>query len=138
MKNHNVFVYGTLRCKPGQTENKLGMTSTGQFLFVQGSLYELSWFPGVKLDNGNSEPGTHGSVYCEVLSVDDHELRRLDYYEGCYMDDPSVSLFTRRLINVDGIEGWIYEFNGSVHNKTRIITGDWFEPEPEPLQMEIA
>ena len=122
-RKHNVFVYGTLRCKPGQTKNKLGMTSTGQFLFVQGSLYGLGWFPGVKLDDP-------GSVYCEVLSVSDQELQRLDYYEGCYIDDPSVSLFTRRLINVDGTEGWIYEFNGSVHNKTRIITGDWFEPEP--------
>jgi gamma-glutamylcyclotransferase (GGCT)/AIG2-like uncharacterized protein YtfP len=111
-------------------KNKLGMSSTGTFCHVQGSLYEINWFPGIKLDKGNSQPGTHGSVYCEILSVDDQELKRLDYYEGCYPNNPDTSLFSRHLINVDGVEGWIYEYNGSVENKKRIVTGDFFEPLP--------
>jgi len=108
-KMNKVYVYGTLR--PGKTTNVVQ---------IPGILYKLGWFPGVKLDL-EAESGSF--VTCEVVEVDDEELKRLDVYEGYHMDCLDNSLFIRTPI----LDGFIYEFNGRVEPHDIIESGDWLE-----------
>lgn len=106
---HKIYVYGTLR--PG----------TGETVDVPGLLYDLGWFPGAQslLDYG---PDYDGPTFkCEVIEVDDKELRRLDYYEGYNPDNPYASLYVRKPY----LDGYIYIYNGSFGGRTRIESGDW-------------
>lgn len=116
---YKVFVYGSLRPPEGKLINKLGMTTTGEQIRVQGFLYELSWFPGIKLDPEG------GSILCDILEVNDEELAYLDYYEGYYPEHPQDSLFVRHRVNVAGHDGYIYEYNGNPNPSKKILTGDW-------------
>lgn len=100
---HRVFVYGTLRP---------GFTDTVQ---VPGKLFDLGWYPGIQLtDEGPT-------VTCEVITVDDAGLERLDRYEGYSKESPETSLYLRKKY----FDGYIYEYNGSFENKHLIESGDW-------------
>lgn len=101
---HKVYVYGTLR--PGNTET----------CEINGQLFNLGHFPGIKI-------GMKGKVTCEVITVDDQELSRLDSYEGYHPDHLDSSLYIRRPFK----DGFIYEYNGSVKRMPRIESGDWFK-----------
>lgn len=101
-----VYVYGSLRqgppCKVYQ---------------VPGHLYDCGSFPGVR----RLLPHVEQFVLCERIVVDDDRLIALDRYEGYKPDDPKHSLFKRERL----YDGWIYVWNGTLADKTRVISGDW-------------
>lgn len=101
-----LYVYGTLR--PGDTEP----------VKVPGVLYDIGWFPGIKL-YGDEEDNSY--VVCEKIEVKDWDA--VDRYEGCFPDDPASSLYIRRPY----LDGFIYEFNHTVHDHKMIPSGDWLE-----------
>lgn len=109
---HTVFTYGTLR------------PPVANPLQVVGSMYNLGWYPGVRLDGHNSR-----TFIVEPIEVDDDDLLRLDYYEGYDEDHPETSLYLRKeVLTVDGTKGWIYEYNTPDLDPVRLIqSGDWFE-----------
>lgn len=98
-----VYAYGTLR--PGLNHH---------VVLVKGELYDLGWFPGIKL-------GGADDVVCERIEVQD--LGHVDRYEGYYESDPGQSLYIRRPF----LDGWIYEFNGKTNPIKRIMSGDWLD-----------
>ena len=97
-----IYVYGTLR--PGNSE----------IVKVKGNLYDLGWFPGIKL-GGNNE------VVCERIEVED--LAAVDRYEGYFPDDLDASLYIRRPF----LDGYIYEFARDVNPVKQVLSGDWLD-----------
>lgn len=95
-------VYGTLR--PGNPNT----------VKVKGSLYDLGWFPGIKL-------GGTGEVVCEQITVKDWQ--DVDRYEGFMPDNPEDSLYIRTPYD----DGFIYEFNREVNPIKLIQSGDWLD-----------
>lgn len=105
-KLNRVYVYGTL------------MTGEGERASVPGLLYDLGWYPGIKLLK--DEPDAP-QVRAEVRLVDDKQLERFDAYEGYYPDQESSSLYVRRPFR----DGFIYEYNRTPKDEQRIESGDW-------------
>lgn len=97
-----LYVYGTLR--PGKAE----------IYRVVGSLYDLGWFPGIKLDGANE-------VICERIEITDWDA--VDRYEGFMPSEPENSLYIRRPF----MDGFIYEYNQEAHRAQRVVTGDWLD-----------
>lgn len=100
---HKIYVYGTLMPNDGRERVK-----------IKGALYDLGWFPGVRLDET-------GEFLAEIIEVDDQRLQELDRYEGYYEDSPESSLYIRRRY----CDGWIYEYNRSCSSRDLIRSGDW-------------
>ena len=103
----SLLVYGTLR--PGGTAAVL----------VPGTLYDLGSFPGIKLEDGETE----SFVTCERITVDDATLRRLDQYEGYDPDRPDGSLYLR----VPYGDDQIYVYNRDLSSQPVVQSGDWLE-----------
>ncbi len=104
-----VYVYGTLR--PGDTDP----------ILIPGDLYELGWFPGIKLN-----PHGLNQVVCEKIEVAD--LGPVDRYEGFDPTCHAHSLYIRREITPQGHPtGWIYEYNKEVNPVTKVQSGDWLD-----------
>ena len=97
-----IYSYGTLR--PGSDDTVL----------IDGSLYDLGWFPGIKL-------GEPGKVVCEKITVND--ISQTDAYEGYNPRYPDESLYIRKPFK----DGWIYEYNGRVNPIKLIQSGDWLD-----------
>lgn len=109
---NKVYVYGTLR--PGNTTT----------VEVPGSMYDLGWFPGIRL----GDDGCNAHFLCEVIEVTDEKLRQLDDYEGYSPNDEAGSLYLRKEYN----DGFIYEYNNDVEAYKFIPGGDWLEYLNEP------
>lgn len=107
MKKHTLYVYGTLR--PGGADRHL----------VPGEMYELGWYPGVKL----LAPDSHKWIVTERIEVDDEQLKNLDNYEGYDPKDEVNSLYIRKPY----LGGWIYVYNNSLEGRPLIESGDWLE-----------
>lgn len=103
---HKIFTYGTLMPNDGRERVK-----------INGLMYDLGWFPGVKLTD--YEGGLN--FLAEVIEVNDERLKELDRYEGYEEDNPKYSLYIRRHY----LDGWIYEYNGSCYGRPLIQSGDW-------------
>ena len=103
-----LYVYGTLR--PGNTE----------IFKVPGALYDLGWFPGIKLVDFIIH-GRQAEVSCEKIEVKDWDA--VDRYEGYRPADPASSLYIRRPF----YDGFIYEFNQPLLDHKLIKSGDWLE-----------
>lgn len=97
-----LYTYGTLR--PGTDEK----------IVAKGSLYDLGWFPGVKL-------GGDYEFVCERVEVED--ISSVDRYEGYSEADPEGSLYIRKPF----LDGFIYEFNRTVNPAKQIMSGDWLD-----------
>lgn len=108
-----VFVYGTLR---RGAVNEASSFVGAEFVSeskIKGSIYDLGWYPGLKLDDLSEVEG-------DIFKVNQYQLERLDSYEGC------PSLYSRRRVEtLRGEEVFVYEYNGSVHPDDRIEDGDW-------------
>lgn len=98
-----LYTYGTLR--PG----KEGTVK------VPGEMYDLGWFPGIKLGSNQRE------VVCEKIEVNDWDA--VDRYEGYNENNPEGSLYIRRPF----MDGFIYEYNREVDPLKRVESGDWLE-----------
>lgn len=97
-----VYAYGTLR--PG----------LGETVEIDGAIYDLGWFPGIKLNHP-------GKVVCERIEV--HDISATDAYEGYNEKYPEESLYIRKRF----LDGFIYEFNGPVNPVKKILSGDWLD-----------
>lgn len=106
-----LYVYGTLR--PNNPAIQVQ---------VPGLLYDLGWYPGLKLEAPSS---ASRSVVAERVLVTDEELQSIDRYEGYHESDPHRSLFRR----VPYLDGEIYTYNHSLEGREPINTSgvaDWF------------
>lgn len=113
MGTHVLYVYGTLR------------TGKGPTVRIPGVMYDLGWFPGVKLDRSTNIGPT---FVAERTEVGDKELELFDKYEGYRPDDPEGSLYVRVPIferEAEYFRGWIYEYNRPVPDNSVIEGGDW-------------
>lgn len=128
-KGSLLFVYGTLRrgaCKD--------LTHNPDCLFVgedaiNGKLYDLGWFPGVKADAPHAgtktgpfhfdpgQPTVRGDVF---LIGDDSLVQHLDDYEGY------PNLYDRiETESAGGKHVWVYTYNHAPPEDKRIMSGDW-------------
>lgn len=127
-KGDKVFVYGSLR--QGES-NDLSIRSGAQFLCldkINGLLYGVSWFPGVKLLDTRSDFNPNlATVIGEVYEVTDDALpRQLDSYEGY------PNLYDRRQVETERSHlVWVYTYNPTVGDNQLVSSGDWLNRESE-------
>ena len=119
MDINHMLVYGTLR--RGQGANYM-MEKYGTYVetvdLPGARMFSLGGFPGIRLD------GT-GSIECDLYRIDDPTLIQVaDRYEG-YDDSSSDPLYFRRIVSVNDIPAYIYEFNGDSH--ATIESGNWLK-----------
>ena len=123
----HVFVYGTLmkgnerwsRMRPWVSDGP----STGH---VQGRLYHLGHYPGLRLDEDGI---VHGEVYrCEDING---ALSELDSIEGVDADAPDSGLYLRMPVRVETGAGsqwaWTYVINRLPSTAFRLDEGRWLE-----------
>lgn len=120
MNKHFIFIYGSLR------RGAVGSMSTrfpqAKFITeakVNGRLYDLGPYPGLRLDESNS------LVTGEVFEVDDELLKELDEFEA-------GSNYVRKEVEIS-LAGqqtncWTYEPSPEFYRLDKLITsGDWIE-----------
>lgn len=118
-----IFVYGTLKRGEG---NDLSRWPNVEFVgedAINGDIFELGWYPGVKTVPGQFDPGS-AIVRGEVFRIlDDDAVERLDSYEGY------PNLYDRiETETAEGLHVWVYTFNGE-RTGPRIESG-WWTSEP--------
>lgn len=126
----HIFVYGTLR--QGGGADHLLPSPKAEFLghaTIKGTLHNLGGFPGLQEGDGD--------VIGDLFEIhDDSIMSSLDMYEGYREDDPENSLFVRKSICLDTIDGletfadtpiWVYFFGHNPPEGTVIKSGDWFK-----------
>ena len=148
-----VFVYGTLRRNASNAFRMKGGTWEGMRT-VRGSLYQISWYPGLILDRGD------GKVIGEIWSVDPEKLRQLDEFEGLPPGALEGDEYRRRRVMVEPLPGpedgsewdsastsiqpeeaWVWEWTGQTEAASLIPTGDWLDvdsPRQKPLFTSIG
>lgn len=124
-----LFVYGTLRqgeCADlSRVEDCLLVGEDA----INGKLYDLGWYPGVKSDNPHAgtktdpfhfDPGLP-SVRGDVFQINSDALvQHLDDYEGY------PTLYDRiETMTAGGRVVWVYTYNNEPSEDRRIISGDW-------------
>lgn len=119
-----LFAYGTLQ--PGLAPREVAhlvaqmkLLGTGT---ISGALYDLGSYPGAIVDPASTRRIT-GTVF--RLPADPKFLAALDEYEDCFPDNPSASLFVRRIHAVilsddTLLHCWVYEYNRSV-DRARVM-----------------
>lgn len=114
-KGDKIFVYGTLRptgCNGRLLEGRANHLGNNR---IEGAtLYNLGWFPGVKLGGGSQVEGDLFEITCDTLPDS------LDRYEGY------PQLYDRQIVQtVDGQETWVYTYNYDVSDERIIKEGVW-------------
>jgi gamma-glutamylcyclotransferase (GGCT)/AIG2-like uncharacterized protein YtfP len=118
----HVFVYGTLR--RGERNDITRLAPSPRFVgtgSVEGTLYEVSWYPGLVLGEG-------GRVQGEVYAIDAALERRLDEIEEVW--PVPTGEYDKRVVPVD-VAGRVlycivYEIHPSrVVGRPVIASGDW-------------
>lgn len=119
-KGDLLFVYGTLR--PGKGANgflreqeHIGETR------ISGKLYNLGWYPGVKIEGEgrfiSEGPTVKGDLY---RLTDESITSRLDSYEGY------PNLYDRKKVETEsGETTWVYEYNHGVSEERLVPAGEW-------------
>ena len=123
-----VFVYGTLRRGGSNAFRMEGAEFVGEAI-VRGSLYTISWYPGLVLNEDA------GNVRGEVFRVGPELLRALDEFEGLAAGEIEGCEYRRveTRIHLDGVAtdevvlAWAYDWIGQVDDANRISSGDWME-----------
>lgn len=126
---NNIFVYGTLRKKNlksviPEIAPYVKLKSKG---YVKGKLYDAGEYPAALPQiNGNKK------IYGEVLEINtqklNYVLNTLDEYEEVNSNNPTSSLFVRKLTKVNStnrekISAWIYWYNKNVENMKEMKDG---------------
>jgi gamma-glutamylcyclotransferase (GGCT)/AIG2-like uncharacterized protein YtfP len=88
---------------------------------IKGSLYDLGDYPGLHLEG---EGEVRGELY-ELKEEDCFQI--LDDFENYHSNDPGESLYLRKTIWIPEVEkeAWVYEYQGSLHEKKQVVSGDW-------------
>jgi gamma-glutamylcyclotransferase (GGCT)/AIG2-like uncharacterized protein YtfP len=121
-KGDKIFVYGTLRPGQGSASYMAGRAKHLSSTRVNGLLYELGWFPGMKTIVPENEFITEApTVIGDLFEIEHPGLPdELDSYEGY------PSLYDRKeLLTEEGVRAWTYIYQPSVEGKDIIPTGDW-------------
>ena len=128
--SNHLFLYGTLmRSDVSLGSRGLGAMEAlpaGKYLRfvcesqVQGMLYDLGSYPGLKEGDGLVK----GEVY-EVLSPEAWPI--LDPYEDFFPEDEEGSLYLRKPVELMDEPGhaWTYIYNHEVDESSLIHDGDW-------------
>ena len=127
-----IVFYGTLMRGPrpflGAQQNIPSLDS--KICYVQdceigGHLYDLGSYPGlVETRIEKDPPQVRGELY-EVL--DQSALLMLDEYEGFDRDEPEISRYVRKLIDVrnQSVRAWCYFYNWDLDQDLLIPSGNW-------------
>lgn len=121
-----LFAYGTLQpdhVAPEVSGAVARLRPVGKG-YVHGLLYDLGEYPGAIL-SAATRRRIHGTVF--RLAGEPGTLGQLDEYEGFDPDNPSDSLFVRKLHSVmlpsgRSVPCWIYEYNREP-GAARLVTG---------------
>jgi gamma-glutamylcyclotransferase (GGCT)/AIG2-like uncharacterized protein YtfP len=130
--NQFVFVYGTLlpRFVPAAMRDVIARLDLYGEGSVRGVLFDLGEYPGAVLDKA-SDNRVYGRVF--QLSQDFPAIEALDRYEGYEPAAHNMSLFVRKLEDVElttgaTIECWVYEYNGDPQGAPIIASGRYEGP----------
>jgi len=132
-KGELLFVYGTLLRgeRADITKNILiHSTSLVRADEINGKLYHLGGFPGVKLvsapesDFNANLPIVKGEVY---YIGDQSMVSILDHYEG-YSENHDGLYDRCQVLTKGGKLVWVYTYNGPVIDDQLIETGSWKQP----------
>ena len=125
----NLFVYGSLRSgfnNPAYGYISKYFTLIGE-AYVNGKLYQLSDFPvAVPSENDSLIKGELYTI--KVPSECSWAFAQLDDYEGVQVEEGEHPLYKRVLtavfMNDKEEKAWVYWYNGSIENGTRIEESD--------------
>lgn len=125
----NLFVYGSLRSgfnNPAYGYISKYFTLIGE-AYVNGKLYQLSDFPvAVPSENDSLIKGELYTI--KVPSECSWAFAQLDDYEGVQAEEGEHPLYKRVLtavfMNDKEEKAWVYWYNGSIENGTRIEESD--------------
>ena len=115
-----VFVYGTLR-RGGSNNFRMDDFRWIGPAAVNGHLYEVSWYPGLVLDQNA------GEVIGDLYEVPEEGLAALDDFEG--------SEYRRVRTMIQNAEdeaesAWIWEWNKPTEGLQPVPGGDWLMVDP--------
>lgn len=123
-----VFVYGTLkRGRPLDRAEFAKLRKDVEEAEIEGAIYDLGWYPGVRLDE-------EGIVRGEVHSFDEKDDFVLDILDGIEGYSPgrpeSQNLYNRRTVIAKTLSGkkvkaFIYEINHRPRSERRLKDGVW-------------
>lgn len=129
LKNDLVFVYGTLR--QGERMDLQRQRGAFEVSFVSrdkinGKMYHIGTFPGVKDVNSRFDPNDP-TIVGEVFRLRGQSIVAiLDAYECYDADNPSRGLYDRCQVKSErGRLVWVYTYNGMVLPEQLIESGDW-------------
>jgi gamma-glutamylcyclotransferase (GGCT)/AIG2-like uncharacterized protein YtfP len=137
LKNDFIFVYGTLRGGERMDLRKQKHNFEVSFVSfdrINGNMYHLGTFPGVKEVNSRFDPNDP-TVFGEVFRLRGMSMVAiLDAYEGYNADHPEKGLYDRCQVKSErGRLVWVYTFNGMVLPEQRIESGDWCKNRATPI-----
>lgn len=122
------FVYGTLK-EGGRFDGShfAKLRSKVQKASLPGAIYNLGSFPTIKLDGKGM---VMGEVHTFPKEHIDDIKRSFDRIEGYNPDAPTKGLYNRHIIEAsleDGekVKAFVYEYNGSVDEDSKIESGVW-------------
>ncbi|WP_312212492.1 gamma-glutamylcyclotransferase [Pseudescherichia sp.] len=108
-----IFVYGSLRRKQGNSHWMTNAQWLGDHSVEDYQLYSLGHYPG-------AVPGP-GHVLGEVYRIDAETLAELDELRTAGGE------YKRQLIQTPYGSAWMYVYQLSVDEHTRIETGNWLD-----------
>lgn len=134
--NFLLFVYGTLRrdCPTGAHKQYLQGAEFVSKAKAHGELFLVDYYPGFCLPKQVNHTNAAAWVIGEVYSLqNDHQLEKLDRYEGCTSDSPEPHEYTRALIEVilpdhQILTVWTYVYKGDTNALTFLPSGDFLQP----------
>lgn len=137
MKDDLLFVYGTLR-RGGRWKMAHMLASHGEFIgeaVYRARLYRVADYP-CAVPSANPADRVRGDVYS--LRDPASLLPLLDEYEGCGAGSGEPAEYVRRCQEIQLLTGktlsaWVYLYNRPVDGLERIMSGDFFGDDDEPI-----
>jgi len=137
----SVFVYGTLKAgqwndRPVYAKNRVACHKAT----IQGRIYAVASFPGVRLTDDDSV------VYGEVHEYTEHMFKSIlpmmDGLEG-YDPNRKDNHYNRKIVratleNGKEVDVYVYEYGRVIPENLRILSGNWTETSREEVLSKQA
>jgi gamma-glutamylcyclotransferase (GGCT)/AIG2-like uncharacterized protein YtfP len=137
-KGDIIFVYGTLRRGERADLAKQAHNFDTTFIGddkINGKMYHLGAFPGVKASSGDFSPNAPIVVGELFRIMAPSIITLLDHYEGYDADNPERGLYNRLQTQSEaGRTVWVYTYNGPVSCEQLITSGDWVKNREIPVR----